>query len=93
MIGLSLLIASSGRLLGVAMPLVYTGQMALSLHVAHVILGLGTFDYLGMGRGQGTKLLTFAILICWLCSVVFATVWRRFCKRGPLEILMRVLTG
>ncbi len=73
-------------------PLVHTGQLALTLYVAHVVLGMGTIESLG---GLQDRSLTFvvgsSVLFCGL-GVVFSHVWRRRFRRGPLEAIMRSLT-
>jgi uncharacterized membrane protein YeiB len=56
-------------------PLAATGSMPLSLYTAHVVL---------LGTTEPTDLLRYY----WLqvaVAVVFATLWRRFVGRGPME--------
>lgn len=72
-------------------PLIATGQLALTLYAAHVVLGLGALE--AMGRLEDQTLvfaLSSAALFC-LAGVIAATLWRAFLARGPLEIVMRRL--
>jgi uncharacterized membrane protein YeiB len=73
-------------------PLVATGQLALTLYVAHVLLGMGVLDAAGMLEHQSLPFsLISALTFCGL-AVVFALVWRQQFRRGPLEWAMRRLT-
>ena len=69
-----------------------TGQLSFTFYVAHVLLGLG----------KGVRLLPHSTWFeeAWaraavfaLVALVFANVWRRFFKRGPLEWVLRRLTS
>jgi uncharacterized protein len=75
-------------------PLVATGQLALTLYLAHVLVGLAPLELLGLPGGHGS--LTFSIV--WATAfgagaVLFASLWRRRFARGPLEMLMRRVAG
>lgn len=74
-------------------PLVATGQLALTLYVAHVVIGLGTLDALGRLYDQSLPFAAMAMIVFCVAGVVFATLWRRRFGRGPLESIMRRLTG
>ena len=74
--------------------LIYTGQMALTIYILHVVLGMGII-FIFMGEEVYWPIsyaLTHAIIFS-LVSVVFSYKWRQRYKRGPLEMLMRKLTG
>ena len=74
-------------------PFVATGQLALTLYVAHVVVGMGILESLGRLENQT---LPFAILSAFLFSVlavVFSYFWRNRFRRGPLEWAMRQITG
>ncbi len=73
--------------------LAWTGQLALTLYVAHVVLGMGVLEIMGRLEEQTLGFaLGYAALFC-LASIVFAAMWRRCFTRGPLEQLMRAITG
>ncbi len=71
------------------MPFVYTGQLALTFYLAHVILGMGLLESLGMLDKQSLAFsLTCALIFC-VFAVVFASYWRKFFLQGPLEGILR----
>lgn len=74
-------------------PLAYTGQQALTLYLAHILIGMGIMEALGWLDGSLSTDAVFAYSIgfCVVC-VIYAALWRRFFKRGPLEMLMRRVT-
>ena len=69
------------------------GRQALTLYLAHILVGMVTLDMLGLLGGQsiGTAL-SAAVLFC-MASLVYALAWSRRFKRGPVEGLMRRLAG
>ncbi|MDG2053706.1 MAG: DUF418 domain-containing protein [Phycisphaerales bacterium] len=93
-IGICLLVVPwLGRL---ATPLVRTGQMALTLYLAHVLLGIGPF----VGSNEEAAAMAWpnpSIVWFWISfsigSIIFATLWLHWFRRGPLEWVMRKLCG
>lgn len=73
--------------------LVATGQLALTLYVAHVVLGMGALLLLGRLEGQTLPFALGAAGVFTVAAVAFAAWWRGRWDRGPLEILMRRATG
>lgn len=73
--------------------LVHTGQLALTLYVAHVLVGMGTLEALGRLGGQTLAFACGAAIVFTLLGAVFATLWRRRFARGPVEAVMRRVTG
>ncbi|MEM7179271.1 MAG: DUF418 domain-containing protein [Spirochaetota bacterium] len=71
-----------------------TGQLALTFYVAHVVIGMGVMadeDSAKFGKYSIDFSVTYALTFSLLC-IVFANIWLRFRKSGPLEWLMRKLT-
>jgi uncharacterized protein len=71
-------------------PLVATGQLALTLYIAHVVIGLGPLEAFGLGHSR--RSVAFSAL--WgaaFCvgAVWFSHFWRSRFTRGPLEMVMR----
>ena len=73
-------------------PLVATGQLALTLYVGHVVLGMGMLEAIGRLEHQTLPFALLAAAVFCAAGVVFAHLWRSRFKRGPLEAIMRTLT-
>ena len=79
-----------------------TGQMTLSHYVIHLILGMIIFakltgkHYTGLLEdeipSQPFIILGYSILF-YIFSVFFSILWRKKFKNGPLELLMRKISG
>ncbi|MCP4965821.1 MAG: DUF1624 domain-containing protein [bacterium] len=74
-------------------PLVATGQLALTLYVAHVVVGLGVLEALGRIEGQTLPFIVVASLVFSVAAGAASWWWRRHHDRGPLEGLMRRIAG
>lgn len=83
------------RIAGTALAraLVRTGQLALTLYVAHVVLGMGALILLGRLEDQSLAFSLAASVGFMGIAVVFADRWRARFDRGPLEWVMRRVTG
>jgi len=73
-------------------PWVATGQLALTLYVAHVVVGMGILEAIDRLENQTLPFSLLASGVFFVLSVVFAYLWRSRFKRGPVEMLMRYLT-
>lgn len=75
--------------------LVYSGQLWLTIYTAHIIIGIGLPALLGLnlGRLETIEFIWLYSIGFWLLSVVFASFWRRRFKKGPLEAIMRAVSG
>lgn len=72
-----------------------TGQMALTFYVAHVIIGMGLVEIIApskMGNCSIIFSISYALTFSLLC-IIFAIIWLKHKKSGPLEWLMRKITG
>lgn len=72
--------------------LVATGQLALTLYVAHVVIGMGLLETLGRLEKQTLGFAVVAALVFYVIGTAFSVLWTRRFQRGPLEWLMRRLT-
>ena len=92
MIGAASLLARAPRLLW--LPVARVGRLALTLYVAHVVVGLGLWEALGGREGRGDLEEVFR---WWLWTVVaslaVSTLWLQWLRRGPLELVLRKLCG
>ncbi len=66
-----------------------TGQLSLTLYVAHVILGMGVLDAINRLNNQTISFSLLSSLIFCICGVVFSHFWLKHFKVGPLEWLFR----
>ena len=72
-----------------------TGQLALTFYVAHVIIGMGVVEVIDPSK-MGNYTIEFSVvyaLIFSLGCVIFAVIWRKYKKTGPLEWIMRKITN
>lgn len=74
-------------------PLVTTGQLALTLYVAHVVVGMGILEAIGKLQNQTLPFAVGSTMLFCIIAVSFAHFWRKRFKRGPLEWVMRQLTS
>jgi uncharacterized membrane protein YeiB len=77
----------------VTTPIVHTGQLALTLYVAHVIVGMGILEAMGRLEDQSLPYIVTASLVFSAAATAWSTWWRRRHDRGPLEWVMRRLSG
>ncbi len=66
-----------------------TGQISLTLYVAHVIIGMGFLESINRLENQSIDFSVISSLIFALCSVIFAQVWVSKFGTGPLERIFR----
>ena len=71
------------------------GRIALTLYIAHIWLGMNIQRWIGWGGddGPGINRVWVFSLGFMVASVVFANLWLRRFKRGPLEAVIRRHTG
>ncbi|MEK3747752.1 DUF418 domain-containing protein [Paenibacillus sp. FSL E2-8871] len=69
--------------------MIHTGQLSLTHYIGHVVIGIGflmTVGYLENGS------LSFAMAygtVYFIISIIFSSLWRKWMKRGPIELIMR----
>ncbi|HGM6729129.1 TPA: DUF418 domain-containing protein [Stenotrophomonas maltophilia] len=75
-------------------PFTAAGRMTLTLYVAHILLGMGTLESLGLldGRASLASVLLWALLFLLLATGA-AWLWSWQFARGPLEMVMRRIAG
>ena len=74
-------------------PIVSTGRLALTLYVAHVVIGMGMLETFGVLENQSPPFAIGSALLFCLLSVGFAHLWKQRFQQGSLEGVMRRLTG
>ena len=95
-VALCFLVCRSLRAKKILHPLACAGRMALTLYISHVFISFFIVgDQLEEGKLGSMKLTESAVWIVavWVISILVAVGWLRFFRRGPLESMMRFLTG
>ena len=70
-----------------------TGQLSLTLYVAHVIIGMGFLDSFGVLENQTIDFSLLSAAIFCVIGGVFSVIWLKYFKMGPLEALFRKVAG
>jgi len=92
-VGVSLLISDRLKAVGILRLLVPAGRQTLTLYIAHILIGMGTLEALGMLGGQSVAQAMVASTVFCFAATVYALIWARWFKRGPIEALMRKVAG
>jgi uncharacterized protein len=66
-----------------------TGQLSLTLYVAHVIIGMGVLESIGRLNNQTIDFSLLSTLVFCICGVGFSVIWLKYFKTGPLEWIFR----
>ena len=74
-------------------PFVATGQLALTLYVAHLVIGRGVLKVLEVLENQTFPYALGSAVIFCICAVIFSHFWTKRFGRGPLEWGIRRITG
>ena len=70
-----------------------TGQLSLTLYVAHVILGMGLLDSINRLSNQTIGFALFSCLLFCVGGMAFSVLWLKNFKLGPLESIFRRLAS
>ena len=73
--------------------LVATGQLALTIYVAHVLLGMGALEAVGRLENQTLPFALASAVGFYAAAIIFSTLWTRHFGRGPLEVALRKCAG
>ncbi len=76
------------RLRRLAKPVIAVGTMSLTAYVGHFVIQ----PALSLPAGTGTQQSWAPLLMFVLGAIVFAAIWSRFFRRGPLEYLLNAAT-
>jgi uncharacterized protein len=90
-LSLSLMICASDVRRNFLKPVIYAGQMALTLYLGHVFIGVTGIEWFLPQKMESIFWLYGIVIAFFIASVIFATIWRRYHKRGPVEWAMRRL--
>lgn len=70
-----------------------TGQLALTLYVAHVIIGMGFLEFIGRLENQTINFSLLSAMIFCIGGICFSIFWLKYFKHGPLEWLFRKISS
>ncbi|MEU5320768.1 DUF418 domain-containing protein [Streptomyces sp. NPDC021056] len=76
------------RLRRLATPVIAVGTMSLTAYVGHFVIQ----STLPLPGGTNTEQSWVPLLVFVLGAMVFATIWSRYFRRGPLEYLLNAAT-
>jgi len=79
------------RLRRLAKPVIAVGTMSLTAYVGHFVVQ-SWLPWPGLGPGPVTQQSWVPLLMFVLGAIVFAAIWSRFFRRGPLEYLLNAAT-
>lgn len=74
-------------------PLYSTGKLALTLYIAHIIIGLGAIEQFGLLNDQSIQTTLIAAAIFIILSIVFSHIYLKIFRHGPLEALFRKIAN
>ncbi|MEV0173497.1 DUF418 domain-containing protein [Streptomyces sp. NPDC050803] len=87
-VGATVLMDRLPRLRRLTAPVIAVGTMSLTAYVGHFVVQ----SMLGVSAGESTQTSWVPVLMFILGAIVFAAVWSRFLRRGPLEALLNAAT-
>ncbi|MER5733847.1 DUF418 domain-containing protein [Streptomyces sp. NPDC002138] len=87
-VGATVLMDRLPRLRRLAKPVIAVGAMSLTAYVGHFVVQ----SALGVPAGESSPASWAPVLAFILGAIVFAALWSRFFRRGPLESLLHAAT-
>jgi uncharacterized membrane protein YeiB len=88
-IALSLMLTEARPNSVVVQAFVATGQLAFTWYMAHIVLGLGGIEALGLAGTQSPSVALLAALAFFAVALCVSWAWRKVARHGPLEWAMR----
>lgn len=87
-VGATVLMDRLPRLRRLAKPVIAVGTMSLTAYVGHFLVQ----SAVGITAGESSQVSWGPVLTLILRAIVFAALWSRFFRRGPLESLLNAAT-
>jgi len=87
-VGLCLLAADRLAAIGVTQIVAPAGRQTLTLYIAHILIGMGALEAMGLLGGQTVGQAICAALAFCAAATVYAFLWAKWFKRGPIEALI-----
>lgn len=92
-VGLCLRSSAWLRRAGILQLITPAGRQTLTLYIAHILLGMGTLQVLGLFGNQNLKIAILASIIFCTIATLYAYFWSKKFKHGPIEAIMRKVAG
>jgi uncharacterized membrane protein YeiB len=92
-IGLCLLLPNNLLDAPVLRALRLTGTHTLTHYLAHIFIGMGIIEAAGWLGASSAQHVTVVSLVYILAAITSSALWSKHFKQGPLEIVMRKITG
>jgi len=70
-----------------------TGQLSLSIYIAHVIIGMGLIEYFSLFDSSSIEVSLFCSFSFCISSIAFSNIWLKYFKLGPFEILFKKIVN
>ncbi|KGJ93920.1 DUF418 domain-containing protein [Colwellia psychrerythraea] len=70
-----------------------TGQLSLTLYVAHVIIGMGVLEATDHLRNQSIGFSLLSSLLFCISGITLSVLWLKYFKTGPLEWVFRKIAS
>jgi uncharacterized membrane protein YeiB len=88
-IAISLYVVDKSGRAPLTQAIINTGQLSLSHYIGHIIIGLGFLEAVGyLENGSLPFAISYGIAY-FMIAILFSYVWRKWNKRGPVELMMR----
>jgi uncharacterized protein len=91
-LGLLMLFLRSGALAWLRQSMAAVGRMALTNYLAHSVVALVLFVFLGLWGALERHQLYYIVVAVWAVQIVVSPIWLRHFQFGPVEWLWRYLT-
>lgn len=92
-VGLCLLMTAGLTRYGVLALVAPAGRQSLTLYIGHIVIGMGSLEELGLLDTHPVSTSLIASITFCALSAVYAYIWSRYFKHGPVETIMRKLAG
>ncbi|PCH97678.1 MAG: hypothetical protein COB83_01805 [Gammaproteobacteria bacterium] len=70
-----------------------TGQLVLTLYVAHVIIGMGFLEFIGRLENQTINFSLLSAMTFCIGGICFSVFWLKYFKLGSLEWFFRKISS
>ena len=98
LLSVSLWLGEQTWLRAILSPAFATGRQALTLYIAHILIGMGAMEMVGWvavdasSEAANLQQATLAAAFFTVAAMIYATLWQKRMGQGPLEKLLRLLS-